>query len=109
MRELVVGMHLHRKVFAGIDEFYQKREAVAVFLVVALAQKRGAVFVDELCDGLPGVMAVGHYRLVSLHSGYFPAFAYVFLFYLDSLERGYPFPSPDCGLEYRFKCPHVFY
>ena len=68
LRQLVVGVHLYRKLVAGVYHLYQQREVVAVVLIVLLAYEVTHVYLQQFRQVVLRQRTVSHHRLVVFQS-----------------------------------------
>ena len=68
MGNLVCRMHLDGEILTGIDELDQQRELIAEALVVLLTYQEFLLFSDKLVQAHTLKGAVGHNRLIVLHT-----------------------------------------
>ena len=105
--KVVVGMHLYRQVFGGIDEFHHYRKHVAIFAVCVQANHLRAEFAEQRLDVASGIFSIGNNRLLSGYTCQFPTLS-------DTVGRIGKFlqladfaSSPNHCLQVRFKLKRV--
>ena len=99
----IVRVNLDREVIASVDELDEQWEVVAETFVVGSTYQSTLVFFYQFAQVLAGFSTVGHYRFVARNVRDFPAFAYLRLFDVKTLERNNLFATPDGGLQDRIK------
>ena len=96
---LIVRMHLDRKVGVGIDKLDEQRELIAKTLVVFGSKETVLQLGNNLIEFLALHFAISYDALVARNSRNFPALTYFLLLHVKMLESDNLVATPNGGLQ----------
>ncbi len=105
--QLIVRMHLDRKILAGIDKLDQQRELLAKTGIVGLAHELLPLAHEQLTECKATIGSLGHDRLVARKTRQLPALADLSLGSHQTFIGGNALATPHGALQKGVKFQHL--